>query len=104
MRGERGQRGCLRAPGNWGPVLLGALALGPRHPLPCPLVGAAQACHRPPGGSGDACSLQLFTRAGVHDARLKRAIDLKAELDVAVKKSKDLHIELAGGWRTVSDQ
>ncbi|XP_076992321.1 UV-stimulated scaffold protein A [Tamandua tetradactyla] len=43
--------------------------------------------------------VQLFTRAGVHDARLKRAIDLKAGLDVAVRKSKYLHIEPAGGWR-----
>ncbi|XP_045145449.1 UV-stimulated scaffold protein A isoform X2 [Echinops telfairi] len=37
--------------------------------------------------------VQLFTRAGVHDQRLRRAIDLKTELEAAVRKSKELHIQ-----------
>ncbi|XP_037685118.1 UV-stimulated scaffold protein A isoform X2 [Choloepus didactylus] len=44
--------------------------------------------------------VQLFTRAGIHDERLKHAIDLKAELDVAVRKSRDLNIGPAGVQRT----
>ncbi|KAM6220842.1 UV-stimulated scaffold protein A [Rhynchocyon petersi] len=47
-----------------------------------------------------ACSwVQLFTRAGVQDQRLKQAIDLKTELEVAVKKYKELNIKPLQGPR-----
>ncbi|XP_006893657.1 PREDICTED: UV-stimulated scaffold protein A [Elephantulus edwardii] len=40
------------------------------------------------------CSwVQLFTRAGIHDQRLKQAIDLKTELEVAMRRYEELHIQ-----------
>ncbi|XP_006874192.1 PREDICTED: UV-stimulated scaffold protein A [Chrysochloris asiatica] len=40
------------------------------------------------------CSwVQLFTRAGIHDQRLRRAIELKTELEAAVRKYKELNIK-----------
>ncbi|XP_058157707.1 UV-stimulated scaffold protein A isoform X2 [Dasypus novemcinctus] len=47
------------------------------------------------------CSwVQLFTRAGIHDERLRGALDLKAELDIAVRKAQELGLQPAGGRRT----
>ncbi|XP_028902266.1 UV-stimulated scaffold protein A isoform X2 [Ornithorhynchus anatinus] len=37
--------------------------------------------------------IQLFTRAGVHDDRLKRAIDLKKKLETVVEKYKEMNLE-----------
>ncbi|XP_033069322.1 UV-stimulated scaffold protein A isoform X1 [Trachypithecus francoisi] len=43
--------------------------------------------------------LQRFTRVGTHGGCLKRAIDLKAELELALRKYKELDIEPKGGQR-----
>nr|XP_035150252.1 UV-stimulated scaffold protein A isoform X2 [Callithrix jacchus]XP_035150253.1 UV-stimulated scaffold protein A isoform X2 [Callithrix jacchus]XP_035150254.1 UV-stimulated scaffold protein A isoform X2 [Callithrix jacchus] len=44
------------------------------------------------------CSwIQRFTRVGTHGGCLKRAIDLKAELELALRKYKELDIEPEGG-------
>ncbi|XP_027692449.1 UV-stimulated scaffold protein A [Vombatus ursinus] len=43
--------------------------------------------------------IQLFTRAGIHDERLKRAIDLKKKLEIAVGKYKEMNIEPEGRKR-----
>uniref|UniRef100_A0A2K6P060 UV-stimulated scaffold protein A n=2 Tax=Rhinopithecus roxellana TaxID=61622 RepID=A0A2K6P060_RHIRO len=46
------------------------------------------------------CSwIQRFTRVGTHGGCLKRAIDLKAELELALRKYKELNIEPKGGQR-----
>ncbi|XP_055101624.1 UV-stimulated scaffold protein A isoform X2 [Symphalangus syndactylus] len=46
------------------------------------------------------CSwIQRFTRVGTHGGCLKRAIDLKAELELALRKYKELDIEPEGGQR-----
>uniref|UniRef100_A0A8D2L9J5 UV-stimulated scaffold protein A n=2 Tax=Varanus komodoensis TaxID=61221 RepID=A0A8D2L9J5_VARKO len=37
--------------------------------------------------------IQLFTRAGISDDRLRRAIDLRSKLDTAVEKHKKMNIE-----------
>ncbi|KAL0596721.1 UV-stimulated scaffold protein A, partial [Plecturocebus cupreus] len=52
------------------------------------------------------CSwIQRFTRVGTHGGCLKRAIDLKAELELALRKYKELDIEPGeGGSRRVSGQ
>ncbi|XP_036903122.1 UV-stimulated scaffold protein A isoform X2 [Sturnira hondurensis] len=43
------------------------------------------------------CSwVQLFTRAGTHRGHLEAAIDLKAELEAALRRSRELDIEPAG--------
>ncbi|XP_004383583.2 UV-stimulated scaffold protein A [Trichechus manatus latirostris] len=49
------------------------------------------------------CSwVQLFTRAGIHDQRLKHAIDVKTELEVAVRKYEELHIKPQEGPRRLT--
>ncbi|XP_014594246.1 UV-stimulated scaffold protein A [Equus przewalskii] len=46
------------------------------------------------------CSwVQLFTRAGVHGGHLEGAIDLKAELETALRRSQELDIEPEGVHR-----
>eukprot|EP00074_Homo_sapiens_P088102 XP_016863986.1 UV-stimulated scaffold protein A isoform X4 [Homo sapiens] len=46
------------------------------------------------------CSwIQRFTRVGTHGGCLKRAIDLKAELELVLRKYKELDIEPEGGER-----
>lgn len=42
---------------------------------------------------------QLFTRAGVHGGHLEGAIDLKAELETALRRSQELDIEPEGVHR-----
>ncbi|KAJ7324513.1 hypothetical protein JRQ81_017533 [Phrynocephalus forsythii] len=37
--------------------------------------------------------IQLFTRAGINDSRLRQAIDLKQNLEIAMEKNKDINIE-----------
>ncbi|XP_049742529.1 UV-stimulated scaffold protein A isoform X1 [Elephas maximus indicus] len=49
------------------------------------------------------CSwVQLFTRAGIHDQRLKCAIDLKTELEVTVRKYEELNIKPQEGSRRLT--
>ncbi|KAM9237673.1 UV-stimulated scaffold protein A [Dugong dugon] len=49
------------------------------------------------------CSwVQLFTRAGIHDQRLKRAIDVKMELEVALRKYEELNIKPQEGPRRLT--
>ncbi|XP_074086064.1 UV-stimulated scaffold protein A isoform X2 [Macrotis lagotis] len=43
--------------------------------------------------------IQLFTRAGIHDERLKHAIDLKKKLEIAIGKYKEMNIEPEGRKR-----
>nr|XP_045017583.1 UV-stimulated scaffold protein A isoform X1 [Jaculus jaculus]XP_045017584.1 UV-stimulated scaffold protein A isoform X1 [Jaculus jaculus] len=43
--------------------------------------------------------VQRFTRAGIYDAHLKRAVDLKLELELALKKYEELDIKPKGGQR-----
>lgn len=43
--------------------------------------------------------LQRFTRAGTYSGHLKQAIDLKMELELALKKYEELNIEPGGGQR-----
>lgn len=46
------------------------------------------------------CSwVQLFTRAGTHGGHLEAAIGLKAELETALRKSRELNIEPEGPRR-----
>ncbi|XP_057561583.1 UV-stimulated scaffold protein A [Hippopotamus amphibius kiboko] len=46
------------------------------------------------------CSwVQLFTRAGTHGGHLEGAIDLKAELETALRRSRELDIAPEGGRR-----
>ncbi|XP_009902541.2 UV-stimulated scaffold protein A [Dryobates pubescens] len=40
--------------------------------------------------------IQLFTRAGINDDRLRRAIDLKNKLETAMKKYKEMNISFKG--------
>lgn len=42
---------------------------------------------------------QLFTRAGVHGGHLEAAIDLKAELETALRRSGELDIKPEEGHR-----
>lgn len=42
---------------------------------------------------------QLFTRAGTHGGHLEAAIGLKAELETALRKSRELNIEPEGPRR-----
>jgi hypothetical protein len=44
--------------------------------------------------------LQRFTRAGTYSAHLKQAIDLKMELELALKKYEELNIEPGRGQRS----
>uniref|UniRef100_H3A7S2 UV-stimulated scaffold protein A n=1 Tax=Latimeria chalumnae TaxID=7897 RepID=H3A7S2_LATCH len=46
--------------------------------------------------------IQVFTKAGVNDARLKRAIDLKNTLEAAVKKHDEMNIEYRKRKRKVT--
>uniref|UniRef100_A0A8C4T9C6 UV-stimulated scaffold protein A n=1 Tax=Erpetoichthys calabaricus TaxID=27687 RepID=A0A8C4T9C6_ERPCA len=41
--------------------------------------------------------IQIFTKAGINDDRMKRAIDFKKALEIAIKKHEDLHINYK--WR-----
>lgn len=44
--------------------------------------------------------LQRFTRAGIYSGHLKQAIDLKMELELALKKYEELNIEPGRGQRS----
>ena len=46
-------------------------------------------------GDGPRC-WQLFTRAGTHHGHLEAAIDLKTELEAALRRSRELDIEPVG--------
>ncbi|KAL1789575.1 UV-stimulated scaffold protein A isoform X1 [Sigmodon hispidus] len=47
------------------------------------------------------CSwVQRFTRAGIYSGHLKQAIDLKMELELALKKYEELNIKPEGGQRS----
>lgn len=39
-------------------------------------------------------NLQLFTKAGINDNRLKQAIDLKHKLEIAMEKNKEINIDI----------
>ena len=54
---------------------------------------------RVPALESDAVSLQLFTRAGTHGGHLEGAIHLKAELETALKRSRELDIAPEEGRR-----
>ncbi|XP_008047895.1 UV-stimulated scaffold protein A [Carlito syrichta] len=45
------------------------------------------------------CWVQRFSRTGVHREQLKRAIDLKAELELVLRKYKELDIEPEAGQK-----
>ncbi|XP_047423130.1 UV-stimulated scaffold protein A isoform X1 [Sciurus carolinensis] len=50
------------------------------------------------------CSwVQRLTRAGTHDGHLKRAIDLKTELECTLRKYEELDIEPEGGRRSKTE-
>lgn len=44
--------------------------------------------------------LQRFTRAGISSGHLKQAIDLKMELELALKKYEELNIQPERGQRS----
>lgn len=52
-----------------------------------------------PGPPSDTLPPQLFTRAGTHGGHLEGAIDLKAELETALRRSRELDIVPQGPRR-----
>ena len=61
--------------------------------------GLTLGVERVPGLESDAVSSQLFTRAGTHGGHLEGAIHLKAELETALKRSRELDIAPEEGRR-----